>query len=279
MKKIRKKITELSRGIFITGTDTGVGKTIVSAAIIRAMMRRGIRVGAMKPIETGCKKTGDRGQKTEDRLIPSDGVFLKEMAEMDDPIDLVTPIRFEQPLAPMVASDMELTPLERDFLTGLRVKSLEFGVQAMKKVFNAYEKLSEKYDFLVVEGVGGLLVPILKRQRAKGKKQEVYFVVDLIKDLKLPVVVVARPTLGTINHTLLTVNHALKEGIDVLGVIINCHNPPEGSIAEKTNPDVLRELCPAPVIGMLPYIKDITLNNIEDVAARHILVNSILASR
>jgi dethiobiotin synthetase len=253
----------LSKGIFITGTDTGVGKTIVSAAIIRALIKKGIRVGAMKPVETGCKKSEDRSEN--ESLIPSDGMFLKEMAEMDDSIDLVTPIRFENPLAPMVASEMELG-----------VQSYESGAQGLKKIFDAYAELSNKYDFMIVEGVGGLLVPITKLQ-TPNLELKTYFVIDLVKDLKLPVVVVARPTLGTINHTLLTVNYSLKEGLDVIGVIINHHNPPTGDIAEKTNPDVLKELCPVPVIGILPYIKDITLDNIEDAATRYIPVNSILS--
>ncbi len=237
----------LSKGIFITGTDTGVGKTIVSAAIIRALIKKGIKVGAMKPVETGCTEKRGKGQKT---LIPSDGMFLRETAEMDDSIDLVTPIRFEFPLAPMVAAELEKRPVDLD------------------KIFSAYGALSKKYDFMVVEGVGGLLVPINKRQEA-------YFVIDLIKDLEFPVIVVARPTLGTINHTLLTVNYALKEGINVLGVIINSHNPPEDSLAEKTNPDMLRKLCPVPVIGMLPYISDVTKDNIEDVAMKCISIESI----
>lgn len=246
----------MSKGIFITGTDTGVGKTIVSAAIIRALIKKGVKVGAMKPVETGCVKARVKGQGK--ILIPSDGMFLKEMAGMDDSIDLVTPIRFENPLAPMVASELEKVPVE------------------INNIFDAYDVLSEKYDFMVVEGVGGLLVPILKRQKARGKGRKVYFVADLIRELKLPVVVVARPTLGTINHTLLTVNYALKEGLDILGVIINNHSPQTVDIAEKTNPGVLKELCPVPVIGTMPYISYVTKNNIEDVATRYIPVNNIL---
>lgn len=249
----------MCRGIFITGTDTGVGKTIVSAAIIRALIKRGIKVGAMKPIETGCKKTEDREQKTEDRienLIPSDGIFLREMAEMDDNIDLVTPLRFEYPLSPMVASDLEKKPVD------------------LQRVFSAYKKLSKKYEFMVVEGAGGLLVPITKNskqsavssQQSKKKYLKTYFVSDLIKDLQLHIIVVARPTLGTINHTLLTVNQALREGINVRGVIINYHNPSEDSIAEKTNPDVLRELCPVPLLVILPYVEDIKLRTIDKLS-------------
>ncbi|BCB95804.1 ATP-dependent dethiobiotin synthetase BioD [Dissulfurispira thermophila] len=236
----------MSKGIFITGTDTGVGKTIVSAAIIRALMNKGIKVGAMKPLETGCKKSAVKEEK--EILIPSDGMFLIEMAEMDDSIDLITPIRFEQPLAPMVASDLEKTPVD------------------LNKIFRAYETLSQKYEFMVVEGAGGLLVPIAKGQRAKGKRQAAYFVSDLIKDLKLPVIIVARPGLGTVNHTLLTVNHALREGIEVLGVIINYSRPPENDIAEKTNPDALRQLCPVPVIDVIPYIEKIGVTYIENIS-------------
>jgi len=262
----------LSKGIFITGTDTGVGKTIVSAAIIRALIKKGIKVGAMKPIETGCVSIEQQssraaeqksGGKTE-LLIPSDGMFLKEMADMDDPIDLVTPIRFEHPLAPMVASELEKIPVE------------------INNIFDAYNVLSKKYDFMVVEGVGGLLVPIAKSsqqsavssQQSKSNEEvnsNTYFVIDLIKDLKLPAIVVVRPTLGTINHTLLTVNYALNEGINVIGVIINHHNPPTGDIAEKTNPEVLRQLCPVPVIGMLPYIDDISFEGIERNALSEII--------
>ncbi len=256
----------MTKGIFITGTDTGVGKTIVSAAIIRALIKKGVKAGAMKPIETGCIKARGKGQRAKGKgqekiLIPSDGMFLKDMAGMDDPIDLIAPVRFEHPLAPMVAAELELG-----------VKSDEFGVKGLKKIFNAYKTLLKKYDFMVVEGVGGLLVPIIKRQRAKGKRQEAYFVSDLIREMKLSVIVVARPTLGTINHTLLTVNHALREGLNVLGVIINFNNPPENSLAEKTNPEVLKKLCPVPIIGMLPYIKDITKKNIENAALKHLEV-------
>jgi dethiobiotin synthetase len=233
------------KDIFITGTDTGVGKTIASAAIIRALIKKGIRVGAMKPIETGCKKTEDRRQKTKDRLIPSDGVFLKKMAEMDDSIDMITPIRYEEPLSPMVASDLEKKPV------------------TLHNVFSAYETLSKKYEFMVVEGAGGLLVPIT---RIKGIRRKVYYMSDLIKDLKLPMIVVTRPVLGTINHTLLTINESIREEIKVVGIVINYSCQAENTAAEKTNPDVLRELCPAPILGILPYVEDIKLKSIEKLS-------------
>lgn len=220
------------KGIFVAGTDTGIGKTVVSAAIIRALAKTGRRVGAMKPVETGCNEV-------DGLLIPSDGMFLREMAGMDDSIDIVTPERYKNPVAPMIAAGLENRPVNLD------------------RVSDAFKKLSRKYEFVVVEGVGGLLVPINKN----------YFVSDLIRGLRLPVVVVARALLGTINHTLLTVKQALNEGLDVKGVIINNHCPPENSIAEKTNPDVLRELCPVPVLGVLPYIENVTAEGIEKLSS------------
>jgi dethiobiotin synthetase len=152
----------------------------------------------MKPIETGCLKEGDV-------LIPSDGMFLRELAAMDDPMDLVTPVRFANPLAPMPASEIE-------------GKSID-----LEKIREAFTELSKNYDTLIVEGIGGLLVPIKKD----------YFLLDLARDFGLPLVVVSRPGLGTINHTLLTVNCAIKEGLAVAGIIINYSMPPEGTLAEK----------------------------------------------
>jgi dethiobiotin synthetase len=231
----------LSKGIFITGTDTGVGKTVVSAVIVRALMSRRIKVGVMKPVETGC--IDENGV-----LIPADGVFLKKMAEADDSIDLIAPVRFEHPLAPMVASQLKGMSVEID------------------RIISAYKNLADKYDFLIVEGIGGLLVPVTKL-RTPNSEPRTYFVIDIIKDLKLPVIVVSRPTLGTINHTLLTVSHAQREGIKVLGVIINCNEPLKGSIAEKTNPDVLRELSHVPVLGIIPYIENITADTLDEIAS------------
>ncbi len=230
----------MAKGIFVTATDTGVGKTLAAAAIIRALKGQGIKVGAMKPIETGCIRR-------DGILVPSDGKFLKEISGMDDPLDLITPVRFESPLAPHIASQRE----------GIAV---ELG-----KIFDAYRVLSSKYDFMVVEGIGGVLVPLAGKKT--GNVPHTYFVVDLIKDLKLPAVVVTRPALGTINHTLLTVSHLLNEGVDVAGIIISFSAPAERTIAEETNLQALKELCPVPIIGVIPGLKDTSLEAIEADAA------------
>jgi len=230
----------MSKGIFVTATDTGVGKTIASAAIVRALKQHGIKTGAMKPIETGC-------YCKEGILEPADGKLLKALAGMDDPLELITPVRFEAPLAPHIASQVGGLPVD------------------LEKIFAAYGTLCRKYDFMVIEGIGGVLVPLAGKTTSKTLR--IYFVIDLIKELKLPAVVVTRPSLGTINHTLLTVSQLLKAGIDVAGLIINFNSPAEGTIAEKTNPQALRELCPVPIIGVIPWLKDISAESIEARAA------------
>jgi dethiobiotin synthetase len=221
----------MAKGIFITGTDTGVGKTVIAAGIIRALARKGVKAGAMKPIETGCdRRQGD--------LIPADGMFLREIAGMAEPVELVAPLLFSHPLAPMVASELEGKSVDID------------------SIIRARNTLMTKYEFLVVEGAGGIMVPLKESggSRFAGRNDlSPFLMADLIKAFDFPAVVVARAGLGTINHSLLTVIHALREGIEVRGLIINTSSPAGDAIAERTNPDVLKRLCPVPVLGVVPY--------------------------
>lgn len=225
----------MNRGLFITGTDTGVGKTIIAGAIITALHSSGIKTGAMKPIETGCITIGGS-------LHASDGAFLKDMAQMDEPLNQVTPSCFRSPLAPFVASEIEGRTID------------------LQKIRNHFRRLTDKYEAVIVEGIGGLLVPIKKD----------YFVLDLAKELGLPLVVITKPTLGTINHTLLTVNYAMREGVRIAGIIINYSRFPEGSIAENTNPQVIQQLTDIPLIGIFPFLKDLKRENLERAAAKHL---------
>src|SRR5208283_6145145 len=117
----------MTKGIFITGTDTGVGKTVIAAGIIRALRRQGVKAGGMKPVETGCIDEGGT-------LVAKDGRLLREIAEMDEPATVVTPVRFLYPLAPMVAAELEGRSID------------------LEAVMQAYSMLITKYDFLVVEG-------------------------------------------------------------------------------------------------------------------------------
>lgn len=225
----------MPKGFFVTGTDTGVGKTIIALALIRALEMSGLRAGAMKPIESGCGREGEV-------LIPFDGMALKQGAHMDEPITLITPCCFESPLAPYPASEIEMKKV---------------SISAIK---SAFSRLSLNYEAMVVEGIGGLLVPIKKN----------YAIIDLAADLDLPLIVVAKPGLGTINHTLLTVDYALREGLKVAGVIINYSMPPENSLAEKTNAQLLEKICPVPVLGIFPHLKIISEETVENTTRQYL---------
>lgn len=225
----------MTKGFFVTGTDTGVGKTVIAGALIKAMQARGLNTCGMKPIETGC-------QQIKGDLIPSDGMFLKKISGMDEDINDITPCRFATPAAPLAASEAE---------------GREIDIGVIRDKFNL---LLQKYSSIIVEGLGGLLVPLRKD----------YFVLNLIKELRLPLIVAARPSLGTINHTLLTVNYALKEGLNVSGIIINFNKPSDGTISEQTSPGIIKRLSPVPVIGMFPYLKDLEPVTLETAASRHL---------
>lgn len=225
----------MTKGFFVTGTDTGVGKTVIAGALIKAMQARGLKACGMKPIETGCQHIGGA-------LHPSDGIFLKQISGMDEELNDITPCRFATSAAPLTASELEGKDIDIDIIR------------------SKFSLLSEKYQAIVVEGLGGILVPIRKD----------YFVLDLIKELQLPLVVVARPSLGTINHTLLTVNYALKEGLNVAGIIINFNKPPDGTISEQTGPDIIKRLSRVPVIGIFPYLNNLNAGTIEKAASKYL---------
>ncbi len=225
----------MPKGFFVTGTDTGVGKTIITAALIKTAHLLGFKTCGMKPIETGCIREGDM-------LVPSDGMFIKTVAHMEESVKHVSPYCFESPLAPLPASEIE----------GISVD--------LEKIQNAYMSLLKKYDVVIVEGIGGLLVPINKN----------FFVLDLARAFGLPVIVVSKPGLGTINHTMLTVNYAIKEGLVVAGIIINYSQPSEGMLAENTNPEIIRKISPVPIIGIFPYLTDLESNTLEKAAIRNL---------
>lgn len=209
-------------GIFITGTDTGVGKTIASAGLVLALKARGLNVGYMKPIETGCPVL-------DGEVVAQDTRFVREVCGIRDDLDLMCPYRLKAAAAPSIASRLEDIHVDLSFIV------------------DQYFQLSLLHEVVVVEGVGGLMVPL--------NNSEV--VTDLILQLGLETVVVARPGLGTINHTLLTVNMAKMMGIAVTGVVINGFGKDVIGLPERTNPDEIQHFGNVPVLGILPWMKDL----------------------
>ena len=208
----------MGKGIFITGTDTEVGKTLIAGGMAGVWVKRGKRIGVMKPVESGCVRS-DNG------LQPQDALFLKEMSASADELELINPYRFEHPLAPSMAAELE----------GIEID--------LKEIERIYRQLEHTHDLMLVEGAGGLLAPVYKT----------FTVADLIKLLDIPLVVVAKNSLGTINHTLLTVEYARNNGLTVLGIIINnLISSPDSS--SETNPQIIKELSGLPLLGVVPCL-------------------------
>lgn len=214
-----------ARGLFVTGTDTGVGKTFVAACLAAALRERGFRVGVMKPVETGCVLS--RG-----RRIPRDGLVLKRAAAAAEPIELIVPYRLKAPLAPLAAAAME----------GIRIRP--------DRLERAYERVVSRCSFTLVEGAGGVLVPITDR----------LFMADLIARFALPALVVARAGLGTLNHTLLTVSFLQGRGLPVAGVVLNDVDGKK-DLSKKANAALLRQRLRVPILGQIPFRKELGIRN------------------
>jgi dethiobiotin synthetase len=216
----------MGEGVFITGTDTGVGKTIVTASLISLFIDEGFNVGVMKPIETGCLRRNGR-------LIPKDATLLKAASGSQDDLSLINPYRFSKPLAPLIAAEMDHKKIE------------------LEKILSAYKRLRKNHDLIFVEGAGGLLVPLTRKSTN----------LDLILRLNIPLIVVVGSRLGAINHTLLTLMCAKEKGAKIIGLLINHlthHSGPSNNLLEKTNPRLIRYFTEVPILGTIPHIPSIS---------------------
>lgn len=205
-------------GIFITGTDTGVGKTVVACGLAALLRESGYRVGVMKPAETGC-------EERDGKLFPQDAYYLKEASGCDEPLEKICPYRLRDPLAPGIAAERE---------------GVKIDISLLERI---YGEISSAHDITLVEGAGGLLVPILPS----------FTYADLAKLLKLPLLVVAANRLGAINHLLLTLEYASSHGLRVLGYVFNRLDGLP-SLAADTNREVLLSLTAVPSLGEIPYV-------------------------
>ena len=201
----------MNRGLFVTGTDTGIGKTLISCMIAR-LLRKQLSLAVMKPYASGSRQDAKR-------LRQSAGLGEKDLK-------WINPVFYREPLAPYSAA------------------GFENDQAGWSKVFSAYQYLSEKYDFLLVEGIGGLHVP-LTRSRS---------VADLVRKMDLPLLIVARAGLGTLNHTLLTVDYALKKKLKILGIVMS-EQEPKLDISFRTNQEALSHLVSVPVWGSIPFLR------------------------
>lgn len=207
------------RSVFVTGTDTDAGKTTVSVAILQAAAARGLVAAAMKPVESGCRRV-------EGALLPADAERLTSSASPTLPrgFELTCPYRFEPPVAPSVAAHDAGLRVELDVIARAHATLAAYGP-----------------DLLLVEGAGGLLVPLDDERGTT--------IADLAVRLGAPVLVVARDRLGVINHTLLTLEVAAARGLTVLGVVLNVVDERE---VVPSNLQQLRRHAAVPVLGRMP---------------------------
>lgn len=207
------------RGWFITGTDIGVGKTVVGGAIAWLLREAGKRVGVLKPVATACRRDVRLG------LVSSDAEFLAHCADSPDNLATINPVRYSQELDPMVAAERSQQPVD------------------FEAIRQSYAWIASHSDVMVVEGVGGLLTP-LDRKTA---------VAELALELALPLIVVARAGLGAVDHVRLTVEAARSRGLTVDAVVLNHYASMLPTLAEELNPEAIARLARVPMPIVVPF--------------------------
>jgi dethiobiotin synthetase len=232
-------------GVFLLATDTGVGKTLASAALVAALRARGVNAGYMKPV-------GSDGLPEAGRLVSPDALFVARTTGLDDPFEWINPICLPGAVSPLAAT--EESGLDPD----------------LALIGPAFQNLLERHDFLVVEGVGGLLSPVTADQTA----------VDLIPLFGFPALVAARPALGTINHTLLTLEALERRGLSALGFFYSQADPAALDPSRPTNARHTGLFTRVPFLGTLPFIPQKPEPSAEVLAqAGNILAEKVMRGR
>jgi dethiobiotin synthetase len=227
------------RGLFITGTDTGVGKTIVTAGLALLLKSIGIHVGVMKPVQSGHTSDDPKG----------DGLLLENLTNIDDSIQQITPYSFCTPVTPGLAAQRE-------------GQSIDLGI-----ILSHLKKLEKKYDVVLVEGAGGLMVPM-------GSD---WMISDLAKAMGYPLLIVARPSLGTINHSVLTTMVARQLGLDPLGIICNGYKQEDDDPSLDENPRMIETFAKVPVLGKIPWMEKITPEVLLPIFQKHVHSHELIA--
>jgi dethiobiotin synthase len=214
----------MSQGIFITGTDTGIGKTIVAAGLLRSLRQRKIDAVPMKPVQTGAERRGTR-------LVAPDLEFSLAVSgykPSPEEIALMAPYLYEPACSPHLAA------------------RLANNYPEISRIKDCCNKLLKTHKAVLVEGAGGIMVPINERQ----------MMLELMVSLDYPVVLVARFGLGTINHTLLSIQALRNAGLNLLGVVFNHYEPPlpENRFIEDDNPEAIARFGNIAVLGKLRYM-------------------------
>ncbi|WLV24360.1 dethiobiotin synthase [Aciduricibacillus chroicocephali] len=227
----------MTRGIYITGTDTEIGKTVVAAGIAGALKKSGIDIGVMKPFMSGAKREDPH----------SDAAMLKSLAEDTNCIEQINPYQFDEAVTPLLAAEMNSIDISLD------------------KLLSHWNEISLTHDFFIVEGAGGLMAPM-------GSD---YHNGHIAREMGFPLIIVARPGLGTVNHTLLTIEKARTMGIEVLGIIINGVQFGERTLAEQTNRKLIERFTDVSVLGEIPWLEKLEKKTIIEAVENNVSLNSL----
>jgi len=224
-------------GLFITGTDTGVGKTLIAGAIARILTDKGLKVGVFKPIATGCHRSWDG-------LVSYDTEFLANCANSELSASTITPVGYLTHAAPIVSAAHQKRPIDFD------------------RIAAAYKQICQNCDIVIVEGIGGVRVPLTIE----------FDLLDLAVEFDLPVVIVAHPNPGTINHTLMTIDCVRAAELKIAGVVINRYDATEATVAENTSPQVIAQFGGVTILSIVPFDETV---DIEEAGLPEVVVGSL----
>ena len=223
--------------LFVTGTDTDVGKTCITAGIVSYLSKMNVNVGVMKPFASGYKATANS--------VSDDVKILMKHSRVNDPIDLVNPYFFEIPTSPYDAC-----------------KQLKLEID-ISRVVDSYKQLTSIHDVVIVEGIGGIMTPISKN----------YFVSDLISDLQMNAIIVTGSKVGTVNHLMLTYQHVKEKKIPLNGFLIN-QNVSDGYESSNLRKQII-DLTGQTVYGTIPYQKSFNVESYVENFSNFIDVSSL----
>jgi len=239
----------MQKGLFITATDTEVGKTLISGAIVAALKARGMNVGVVKPVASGGV-TNINGQ-----LVSEDASFLMAAAGLSE--------EWRQEVNPVCLAPA-LTPAVAATASGVRIN--------WAKLITICRSMLAQAELTLVEGVGGIAAPIW----------EDYLVADMVLEFKLPAILVTRANLGTINHTVLTASYARQRGIKLGGIIINRWDEDQVSVLERSNLAYIERLTGLPVLGRFPSVAAVaadsaSLARLGQLAEQHVAIDELVS--
>lgn len=228
----------MNHSFFITGTDTGIGKTFVTSYLTAWLRKKGVQAVPYKPIQSG-------GMMKDGQLQSEDVAFYKALSALPYSDETLCTYCFEDPVSPHLAMKRSNETIH------------------IPTIMSQLKKLQTENEFVFVEGAGGLAVPLVDQD------EETYMMTDFIKDIQVPLLIVTHPNLGSINHTLMTISYAQSENISVAGIIVN-QMPQTPNVMQQDNVDMIEKIGKIPIVGMIPPIEEPLIQNSNDYMESHL---------